>query len=61
LNFYRLYIDEVGNHDLKHVDNPNQRFLSLTGIIIEIEYLRRVIQPEMNNIKETFLKAIPMN
>jgi hypothetical protein len=59
LEFYRLYIDEVGNHDLKHVENPNLRFLSLTGIMIESEYLRQVIKPEINKIKETFFESDP--
>jgi hypothetical protein len=28
---YRIYIDEVGNPDLESSDNPNHRFLGLTG------------------------------
>jgi hypothetical protein len=32
MTLYRIYIDEVGNHDLTHADDPNQRFLSLTGV-----------------------------
>ena len=24
MSLYRVYIDEVGNHDLVHADNPNQ-------------------------------------
>lgn len=30
---YRIYVDEVGNHDLTQADDPNRRFLSLTGVI----------------------------
>lgn len=44
---YRIYIDEVGNHDLTHADDPNQRFLSLTGVILESDYTLRVLQSEM--------------
>ena len=33
---YRIYIDEVGNPDLASSENPNHRFLSLTGVILEL-------------------------
>lgn len=54
-----MYIDEVGNHDLGHVEDPNQRFLSLTGVILEGEYTRTVIQPEMEALKRTFFREDP--
>jgi len=38
MGLFRIYIDEVGNHDMRHTDNPNERFLSLSGIIIESEH-----------------------
>lgn len=56
---YRIYIDEVGTHDLTHVDNPNERFLSLTGVILESEYTIRVLQPEMDRIKRDFFQHDP--
>ncbi len=40
---YRIYVDEVGTHDLTHVDDPNQRFLSLTGVVLESEYTISVL------------------
>jgi len=54
---YRIYIDEVGNPDLGSSDNPNHRFLSLTGVVIELEYVRNVIQPEMEALKAKYFKA----
>jgi hypothetical protein len=54
-----VYIDEVGNHDLGHVEDANQRFLSLTGVILEGEYTRTVIQPEMEALKRTFFREDP--
>ena len=36
-----MYIDETGNADLKNVENQNQRFLSLTGVIISLPMLRQ--------------------
>ena len=55
----RIYIDEVGTHDLTHADDPNQRFLSLTGVILESDYTLRVLQPEMNQLKRDFFQRDP--
>ena len=48
---YRMYVDEVGNPDLESSDNPNHRFLNLTGVIIKLEYVRLVINPQMESLK----------
>ena len=34
----RLYVDEVGNPDLGHSDDPNHRFLSLTGVALDLRH-----------------------
>jgi len=59
LSLYRIYIDETGNHDMKHADDPNQRFLALTGVILESEYNTSVLQPEMDAIKHQFFQKDP--
>lgn len=59
MGLYRVYIDEVGNHDLKHADDPNERFLSLTGVIVESSHNMSVLQPEMQEIKRSFFQADP--
>lgn len=59
MGLYRIYIDEVGNHDLEHADDPNERFLSLTGVIIESSHCLDVIQPEMQSMKRTFFQVDP--
>lgn len=51
---YRIYIDEVGNSDLGSSDNPNHRFLSLTGIIVDLDYVNAVLHPEMEELKRRF-------
>lgn len=56
---YRMYIDEVGNPDIESSDNPNHRFLSLTGIIIDLEYVGNVIHAEMENIKAKYFNSHP--
>jgi hypothetical protein len=56
---YRIYVDEVGNHDLTHADDPNQRFLSLTGVIVESQHALRVLQPELEQMKRQFFQRDP--
>jgi hypothetical protein len=59
MSLYRIYIDETGNHDMTHADDPNQRFLALTGIILESQYNAEVLQPEMDAIKRQFFLRDP--
>ena len=56
---YRMYVDEVGNPDLKSSDNPNHRFLSLTGIIVDLGYVKTVVNPELEALKERFFQSHP--
>ena len=57
---FRIYVDEVGNPDLESSDNPNHRFLSLTGVILELGHVQRIVHPQMEAIKGKFLTRIPM-
>ncbi len=59
MSLYRLYIDEVGNHDLTHTDNPNERFLSLTGVIVESQYCKDELIPSMEQLKRHFFCKDP--
>lgn len=54
---YRLYIDEVGNSDLKHSDDPNHRYLSLTGVIFELQYVNDVLFPRIESLKKQYFKS----
>jgi hypothetical protein len=56
---HRIYIDEVGNSDLGSSDNPNHRYLSLTGVIIELDYVRLTVQPALEALKARFFSAHP--
>jgi len=38
-----MYVDEVGNADLRSSNDPNYRFLSLTGVAIELGHVETVI------------------
>ena len=61
MRLYRIYIDEIGNHDMqvKTVTDPNARFLILFGVIVEREYMLHTLQPEMNKIKRDFFQHDP--
>ncbi|MFH1068073.1 MAG: DUF3800 domain-containing protein [Candidatus Glassbacteria bacterium] len=56
---YRIYIDEVGNPDLESSDNPNHRFLSLTGVILELRYVESIVQPQLEALKKKYFKSHP--
>ncbi|MBA4420607.1 MAG: hypothetical protein C0391_05620 [Anaerolinea sp.] len=59
MSLYRIYIDETGNHDMNHADDPNQQFLALTGVIIESKYNISIFQPELDAIKMSFFMQDP--
>lgn len=61
MSLYRIYIDEVGNHDMKvtTINNPNEQFLTLFGVIVERDQMFDVIQPQMNQIKRRFFQSDP--
>ena len=56
---YRIYIDEVGNPDVESSDDPNHRYLSLTGVILELGYVEKVVHPQMEALKHKFFRFHP--
>jgi len=56
---YRLYVDEVGNSDMGASHDPNHRYLSLTGVIIELDHVRDVVFPEIEALKGRFFDSHP--
>ncbi|HEX9744948.1 MAG TPA: DUF3800 domain-containing protein [bacterium] len=59
LTKYRLYIDEVGNHDLTNVEDERHRYLSLTGVVFEISHIKKYLFPELENLKSDFFNSHP--
>jgi Protein of unknown function (DUF3800) len=53
----RMYVDEVGNADLKSSQDPNHRYLSLTGVVFELDYMDRVAAPALEALKRRYFKA----
>lgn len=56
---YRMYVDEVGNSDLRASMNPIHRYLSLTGLIVEIDYVQRVLYPTLEAFKAMYFESHP--
>ncbi len=56
---FRIYVDEVGNPDLNSSDNPNHRFLSLTGVILDLRYVESVVHPQMEALKTKYFNSHP--
>ncbi|MBI4463624.1 MAG: DUF3800 domain-containing protein [Acidobacteria bacterium] len=56
---FRMYVDEVGNADLESSDNPNHRFLSLTGVILDLQYVESTLHPQMEALKACYFGSHP--
>lgn len=56
---FRLYIDEVGNSDLGSSNNPNHRYLNLTGVIIDLEYVASTVFPAVEELKRQYFDSHP--
>jgi hypothetical protein len=56
---HRLYIDEVGNPDLGASADPNHRFLSLTGVALDLAYVDNTVFPALEALKRKFFGSHP--
>jgi hypothetical protein len=56
---YRFYVDEVGNSDLGASGNPNHRYLSLTGVILELAYVQDTVFPAVESLKQRYFNSHP--
>jgi hypothetical protein len=56
---YRLYLDEVGNDDLAHVHDDGYRYLSLSGVIMDQDYVRDAATPTLNAFKSDIFQHDP--
>lgn len=51
---YRLYIDESGTHNYSTSEDMKQKYLSLTGIIVDNETYENEVQPRIVKLKKLF-------
>lgn len=56
---YRMYADEVGHASYKSCQDELYRYLSLTGVIIELGYVKEVVAPALEEMKQRFFDPHP--
>jgi hypothetical protein len=54
-----MYVDEVGNADLRSSDDPNHRFLSLSGVVIDLGHVESAVHPQMEALKSAYFGSHP--
>jgi hypothetical protein len=54
-----MYVDETGNSDLASSEDPNHRYLSLTGVILSFEYVDNTLHPELEKLKTKYFHSHP--
>ena len=55
----RIYIDEVGNNDIGSSNIPNHRFLCLTGVVFDLDYVKDVLAPDIEELKTKYFNSHP--
>jgi hypothetical protein len=55
----RLYVDEVGASGRRPSSDPHGRYLSLTGVAIELTYVETVFVPELEKLKKSYFGGHP--
>jgi hypothetical protein len=53
---YRLYIDESGDHGYKHADEISNRYLGLSGLLVEKNCYGFYLQPSFEQLKRLYFK-----
>jgi hypothetical protein len=49
---HRMYVDEVGHADLRASNDPKQRYLSLTGVVFDLEYHDTTVTQLVERLKQ---------
>jgi hypothetical protein len=48
---FRLFVDEVGHASMKATEHPNERYLSLTGVIMRLQHEQEIFTPALDALK----------
>lgn len=54
-----MYVDEVGNSDLGASEDPNHRYLSLTGVILDLIHVASDVHPQLEELKNRYFDSHP--
>lgn len=56
---HRLYVDEVGASGKRASSDPHAQYLSLTGVVFELDYVDAVLFPEIEGLKKAYFGSHP--
>lgn len=56
---FRLYLDEVGTDDLSCLEIDNHRYLSLTGLAVNLSHVDSFLNPGIREIKNAVFEVDP--
>lgn len=56
---FRMYVDKVGNSDLGASDDPNHRYLSLTGVAMDLDHVAKDAHPRVEALKTRHFGSHP--
>lgn len=56
---YRLYIDESGDHGYKHADQIENRYLGLTGLLVNKPCYDDWFKPNLEQVKKAYFEYDP--
>ncbi len=56
---YRMYVDEVGYASHKNCQDELYRYLSLTGVIIDLAYVKETAAPALDQMKRRLFDPHP--
>ena len=48
---YRLFVDEVGHDNLSSANDPNERYLFLMGVCLDLDFANGLFTQELNKLK----------
>ncbi len=54
-----MYVDEVGHSTLKSLDHTDHRHLSLTGVIVGLDYAASTLSPAIEDLKRRYFGSHP--
>lgn len=54
MSIYRLYIDESGHHRYQKNDYPAERYLGLTGVIVQKDIYEKEVVKRIESLRKPF-------
>lgn len=56
---FRMYVDEVGNSGLNTSSDSRHRYLSLTGVVFDLDHVAEVVSPRLEDLKWRHFRSHP--